>query len=113
MKLKKNDIVDCCDEYKCWYQSTVLEVREKKQDKGMPYDCRGEPLKEIKIAFRVEDEVYKIGQQNIDGVVTKNLPFIGWGANYDAYRDFTCPSILPVGSATHYYLHTDNKSFRS
>jgi hypothetical protein len=39
------------------------------------------------------------------------MPFIGWGENYDVWRNLGCPSILPPGSASHFYIHVDIKSF--
>jgi len=42
----------------------------------------------------------------------RNEPFIGWGKRYDTWRDFTCPSILPKGSATHVYIEIESKKYK-
>lgn len=67
----------------------------------------------MKIAFRIPDNLYKVGEEmGPNNERFRNEPFIGWGKRYDTWRDFTCPSILPKGSATHVYIEIESKKYK-
>ena len=66
MSLKVGDFINCCDEYKCWYRATILEVKE---DKASAEDTH--TIKKVYVGYRYPDEDY--GHFDIDG-----KKFIGW-----------------------------------
>jgi hypothetical protein len=74
-EIKQGDLIDCMDEEKDWYKSTVVDTRT-----GQNAD--GEEFPEIYVAFRTYDpEGSKEDEQG--------RKFFGWSERYDAWQGAT------------------------
>jgi hypothetical protein len=75
LQLEQGDIVDCMDNEKDWYKSTILQTRWTK-------NADGEDVKEALVAFRIYDEE---GSK----VDEDNRRFFGWSEKYDDWLSVT------------------------
>ena len=75
LQLEQGDIVDCMDNEKDWYKSTILQTRWTKNPDG-------EDVKEALVAFRIyDDEGSKVDEDN--------RRFFGWSEKYDDWIPVT------------------------
>ena len=77
--LKEGDEIDCMDNEKEWYKSTILQTRV-----GQNPD--GELVPEVFVAFRTYDE-------NGSKVEDDGRKFFGWSEKYDEWYFVTDPQI--------------------
>lgn len=75
--LKTGDFIDCMDDEKDWYKSTITKSRTSENSDG-------EAVQQIYVAFRTFDEE---GSKTDD----EGRKFFGWSERYDAWYGVTDP----------------------
>ena len=84
MQLEAGDLVDCMDNERDWYKSTVLASR-------MVPGANGEPVKQIRVGFR---NYHEEGSKTDDAGET----FFGWSSKYDIWMGVTEPLVQRLGT---------------
>jgi len=96
MQLEQGDLVDCMDNEKDWYKSTVLATRWSKNPDG-------EDIKEVCIGFRVYDEE---GSKTDD----ENRRFFGWSEKYDEWFAVTEIQVQRFNSIHQQYVKVESQN---
>ena len=73
--LKKDDLIDCQDDYRSWYWSTILDTRIDKNQ-----------CEQVLVGYRIyEAEGRKVDEDNNN--------YTGWGVKFDEWLSRTDPKI--------------------
>ena len=92
--LKEGDEIDCMDNEKEWYKSTILQTRVSQNPDG-------ELVPEVFVAFRTYDE--NGSKQEDDG-----RKFFGWSEKYDEWYFVTDPQIQKRGDCCLQYQKVES-----